>query len=492
MSTQLAAIDLGSNSFHMIVAQLGPNQRLNIVDRIKEPVRLAAGLDASGNITAAAADRALSCLGQFAERLAAFKGEHVRAVGTNTLRKARNRLDFLELAQDTLGHRIDIIPGTEEARLIYAGVGTAFDLPGRRLVIDIGGGSTELILGAQQPEHLTSRFMGCVSWSERFFSAGVSRAAMEEAINAARQQLGGVMRGMRDAGWDHALGSSGTVKAIEAVLMQSGMTSDGITLSGLEDLAAHLIKLGKPRHFQMPGLPEHRRPVIAGGLAILLAAFRSLHIQNLTWVNAALKEGLLVQMLGSINQQEDIRAAAVARLSERLEVDQAQAIRVLHSARGLFAQVAPDWQLSGHHRRLLDWAAMLHEAGQFINHSAYHKHGAYLLANADLPGFSRQVQSTLAATVLGHRGKLSRERIRSISPSGDESIIHLSILLRIATMIHRTRSIKPPPEITIRASNRHLHLSYPSGWLPGHPLTCADLSSIADRLSAVGYQLTWS
>lgn len=491
MSTQLAAIDLGSNSFHMIVAQVGPNQRLTIVDRIKEPVRLAAGLDASGNITAAAADRALSCLGQFAERLAALEGDHVRAVGTNTLRRARNRLDFLALAQETLGHRIDIIPGTEEARLIYTGVGTAFDLPGRRLVIDIGGGSTELILGDQEPEQLTSRFMGCVSWSERFFSAGVTRVAMDEAINAARQQLGGVMRGLREAGWDHALGSSGTVKAIEAVLMQSGMTSDGITLRGLEDLATHLIKLGKPANFSIPGLPEHRRPVIAGGLAILLAAFRSLRIKNLTWVNAALKEGLLVQMLGRINQ-EDIRAAAVAQLGERLEVDQEQAIRVLSSARGLFEQVAKGWQLRGHHRRLLDWASMLHEAGRFINHSAHHKHGAYLLVNADLPGFSRQAQSTLAATVLGHRGKLSRDRIRDISPSSNESTIHLSILLRIAAMIHRTRSSKPPSAVGIKVKKRQIHLTYPDDWLPSHPLTRADLSSIAERLSAVGYRLTWS
>ncbi|MFT5683319.1 MAG: exopolyphosphatase/guanosine-5'-triphosphate,3'-diphosphate pyrophosphatase [Myxococcota bacterium] len=490
MSNQLAAIDLGSNSFHMIVAQVGSSSRPVIVDRIKEPVRLAAGLDASGNITAAAADRALSCLGQFAERLAGFSSGQVRAVGTNTLRRARNRLDFLELAQETLGHRIDIIPGTEEARLIYAGVGTAFDQPGRRLVIDIGGGSTELILGQQEPEQLTSRFMGCVSWSERFFGGRVTRSSMNDATNAARRQLGPIMRSFRKTGWEHALGASGTIKAIEAVLMQSGMTADGITMGSLEALADKLIDLKRPERFQLPGLPEHRRPVIAGGLAILIAAFRSLHIDNLTWVNAALKEGLLTQMIGRINK-EDIRSSAVARLAERLEVDVAQANRVTASALWLFDQVAESWSLRPQHRQLLTWATALHESGQFINHASAHKHSAYLLAHADLPGFSRQDQGTIAATVLGHRGRLGRDRILAISPSAGEATIRLSILLRLASTIHRTRSSKAPPVLKLTTSRRHLKLTYPDKWLDSRPLTRADLTSIADRLAAVGYRLTW-
>ena len=490
--TQLAAIDLGSNSFHLIVARVGEDGSFTTIDRIKEPVRLAAGLTASGHITADAADRALSCLGQFAERLSGFEATQVRAVGTNTLRRARNRLDFLELAQDTLGHRIDIISGTEEARLIFAGVGTAFDLPGRRLVIDIGGGSTELILGEDTPEQLTSRFMGCVSWSERFFVGGrVTEAAMEDAINAARQQLGTVMRGLRRTGWQHALGSSGTVKAIEAVLMQSGMTTDGITREGLEGLVTRLVELGTPDRFHLPGLPEHRRPVIAGGLAILLAAFRSLHIDTLTWVNAALKEGLLVQMLGRINQQ-DIRGAAVERLADRLQIDREQAGRVNTTAQALFDQVAADWSMKPGHRRLLGWAAALHESGQFVSHSASHKHGAYLLANADLSGFSRQAQGILAATVLGHRGKLDRERLKAISPRTDEVTIRLAILLRLAAMLHRTRSNKVLPEITISVHNRQVTLRYPRGWLERRPLTHADLTSMANRLSVVGYRLAWT
>jgi exopolyphosphatase/guanosine-5'-triphosphate,3'-diphosphate pyrophosphatase len=490
MTSQLAAIDLGSNSFHMIVAQVGSDSRPIIIDRIKEPVRLAAGLDASGNITAAAADRALACLAQFAERLAGFKSSQVRAVGTNTLRRAHNRLDFLELAQETLGHRIDIIPGTEEARLIYAGVSTVFDLPGRRLVIDIGGGSTELILGEREPAQLTSRFMGCVSWSERFFSGRITQATMDSAVNAARQQLGEVMRGFREAGWQHALGSSGTIKTIEMVLMQSGMTANGITLAGLEALSAKLIELGTQENFLLPGLPEHRRPVIAGGLAILLAAFRSLHIDSLTWVNGALKEGLLVQMIGRINHV-DIRGTAISRLAERLEVDLSQAARVTGSALALFDQAAAGWELRPRHRRLLTWAATLHEAGHFLNHASAHKHGAYMLANTDLPGFSRQDQGTLAATVLGHRGLLSRERILAISPSADEATLRLSILLRLASMAHRTRSSKLPPELILAVRRRQLHLTYPQGWLESHPLTLADLSSIAERLATVGYRLTW-
>ena len=492
MSRQIAAIDLGSNSFHLVVARLGEGRQVHILDRIKEPVRLASGLDSSGNITPEAADRALACLGRFAERLSGLSADSVRAVGTNTLRKAHNRLDFLELAQDALGYTIDIISGPEEARLIYAGVGRAFDAPGRRLVIDIGGGSTELILGdGAEPQKLVSLYMGCVSWSERFFPGGkITHKHLEKAINAARRELGSVMRDYRRAGWDHALGSSGTVKAIEAVLMHAGLTADGITPAGLAELADRLVDFGNSSQIVLPGLPEHRQPVLIGGLAILMAAFRSLRLRSLQWVNGALKEGLLIDMVGRITH-DDTREATMGRLESRLEVDPVQAARVQASAVGFFDQVAKAWGLDAQHRSLLAWAGQLHEAGKFIGFSGYHKHGAYLLANADLPGFSRQEQGVLAATVLGHRGRLGRERIEALAPSASEIALRLAILLRMAALLHRTRSRRVPPAIDLKAGPKSLSLRYPAHWLTDRPLSRADLADLAHSLDGVGYTLTW-
>ncbi|MEL6349376.1 MAG: Ppx/GppA phosphatase family protein [Myxococcota bacterium] len=492
MPRQLAAVDLGSNSFHMIVAHVDEIGRITIVDKIKETVRLAAGLDADRTLSDDAAERALACLARFAERLAGIPPEDVRAVGTNTLRRARNALDFLEHAQETLGHQIDVISGREEARLIYAGVNQSFDKPGRRLVIDIGGGSTEIILGgALHPERLDSMYMGCVSWSRQFFPDGrLSDKHFERAITAARQQLGGVMRGYRDQGWDHALGTSGTIKAIEATLMQTGLTAGGITRDGLEALTRRVARFKHIDKIDLPGVPAHRVPVIAGGLAILLAAFRSLRIQHLTWVSTNLKEGLLAE-IAKPPLRDEIRTDSVEHLAERLKIDRDHAQRVRATALGLLKQCQTRWSLSAASAALLGWAADLHEVGQFLAYPGYHKHGAYMVANADLPGFSRQDQATLAALILCHRGKFTWERIRLHAPGATENTLRLAILLRLATSFHRTRSIEAPPAIALVAGPRSLSLTYPDGWLNDRPLTKADLNDINDALSRVGYELNF-
>ena len=488
---QLAAIDLGSNSFHMIVARADGAGSFTVLDRIKEPVRLAAGIGEDGQLSARAAARALSCLARFNERIAGLPADHVRAVGTNTLRSARNGLNFVALAAETLGHKIEIISGTEEARLIFAGANLAFDMPGRRLVIDIGGGSTELVLGTQgAPEKLHSVYMGCVTWSSRFFPDGRIRArAMDEAITAARQQIGGIMRGYRDTGWDHALGASGTIKALAATLAARGQTTDGITRAALEELVVEMCSQKHIDRVHLPEVPEQRKPVLAGGAAILIALFRSLRIQRLRWVAGALKEGLLLRMLGEMERQEDARNATVHNIAMRLQVDQDHAQRVRATAKTLLSQVQFAWDLTDEDGAILDWAAQLHEIGQFMSYTGYHKHSAYILANTDLAGFARQEQRALAAIVLCHRGKLTWERLRTYIPGANHALLKLSILLRLATTIHRTRSTTPAPPITLTARAGSLSMEYPEGWISQRPLMHADLSDIADTLRAVSYTL---
>lgn len=488
---QLAAIDLGSNSFHMIVARADGAGSFTVLDRIKEPVRLAAGIDKNGQLSSKAATRALSCLARFNERIAGLPADHVRAVGTNTLRSARNGLNFAALAAETLGHKIEIISGTEEARLIFAGANLAFDMPGRRIVIDIGGGSTELVLGTQgAPEKLHSVYMGCVTWSSRFFPDGRIRARkMDEAITAARQQIGGIMRGYRDTGWDHTLGTSGTIKAIAATLAARGQTTDGITRAALEELVVEMCSQKHIDRVHLPEVPEQRKPVLAGGAAILIALFRSLRIQRLRWVAGALKEGLLLRMLGEMERQEDTRNATVHNIAMRLQIDQDHAQRVRETVRTLFSQVQLAWDLTDEDAAILDWAAQLHEIGQFMSYTGYHKHSAYILANTDLAGFARQEQRALAAIVLCHRGKLTWERLRTYIPGANHALLKLSILLRLATTIHRTRSTEPAPPITLTARSSSLSMQYPEGWISQRPLMHADLSDTADTLRAVSYTL---
>lgn len=490
---QLAAIDLGSNSFHMIVARSDGAGGFTVIDRIKEPVRLAAGIDDNGQLTAPAARRALACLARFHERIAGLPDHNVRAVGTNTLRSARNGLDFIGLAAETLGHHIQIVSGLEEARLIFAGVNQAFDLPGKRLVIDIGGGSTELILGHPgHPERLDSAHMGCVTWSQRFFPSGrISTKAMAQAINTARRQIGGVMRAYRDDGWEHALGASGTIKAISATLAASGDISDGITREALEALASRLCAHKHIDRVPLPEVPDHRRPVLAGGVAILLALFRSLRIDRMRWVAGALKEGLLLRIIGAMQEREDIRHATVSNLAERLQIDEPQATRVQETTADFFRQLRAPWSLSEEQGALLCWAARLHEVGQFMSYSGYHKHGGYLLANTDLAGFARQEQRTLAALVLCHRGGLSWERLRTYVPGADASLLRMSIILRLAAAFHRTRSTNPPPAVKLSARGDRLTLRYPEGYLSNRPLTLADLADIDAALRRVGYALSY-
>lgn len=485
-----AAADLGSNSFHLIVARVGEGGQLVIVDRLRERVRLGAGLDKDDELSEEAQDEALACLEQFGQRIRHLPKDQVRIVGTNALRKARNAGDFKKLARAVLGHRVDVISGREEARLIYQGVAHDFQDQGRRLLVDIGGGSTEVIIGEGfEPKLLESLYMGCISHSERYFPRGrIDRKGMSDAIDAASLELRPIKRQYRELGWQHAVGSSGTILQIERILVGEGYTRSGITLKELKRLKGEVIDAGRVQELELEGLKKERASVLPGGLAILIAVFEALRIEEMTVVESALREGVLYDLVGR-RTKKDIREDSLRRFSEQFAIDRAHAARVEATALGLFDQVAKEWKLGDFPRQVLSWAARLHELGTFLSHASYHKHGAYLLRHADLPGFSRDEQQILAGLVLLHRGKLTESRRDEVGPVLTTSIVRTALLLRLAVRLHRSRDPEPLPPLQLEVDDDELDLTIGEKWLKDHSLTEADLDEEARAFKAAGFRL---
>ena len=409
-SQTVAAVDLGSNSFHMIVARI-ENGQLQIIDRLKEMVQLGAGLSDDKLLSKDAETRALDCLERFGQRLRSLPRGAVRAVGTNTLRQVRDGGTFLRQAELALGHPVEVISGREEARLVYLGVAHGLAGSEVRLVVDIGGGSTELIIGEGfHAQRMESLHMGCVSLSRRFFPDGVvTEKAMKAAVIAGRLEVRPVRSMFSNGQWQVAIGSSGTIKAIRNIAQVFGWCDDGITRRSLKKLRRALIAAGHTGKLQIEGLTDERRAVLPGGVAVLSAVFKGLDIDRMQVSDEALREGLLYELLGYI-RHEDVRDLTVDSLSKRYGIDDQQARRVELSAIRLLGQASRDWHIDEvEHSELLAWAARLHEIGLAVAHSSFHKHGAYLVANSDLSGFSRQQQLVLAALIRGHRRRfLSR------------------------------------------------------------------------------------
>lgn len=487
----MAAVDLGSNSFHMIVARYVQG-RLVVVDRLREMVRLAAGLGEDGRLSREAMDRAFACLERFGQRLRDVKARDVRVVGTNALRKAHRKQDFLVRARAALGHPIEIISGIEEARLIYKGVAqTMPSVRGRRLVVDIGGGSTELIIGqGQQPRHLESLYMGCVSQSQAYFSGGrFSMKRLRRAGVAARMELESIENAYRRIGWDHAIGSSGSVHAVFDAIREIDPAATGITRDGLDALIGRLAAAGSVRRAGFESISPERALVFGGGLAILNEVFDALDLEHMRVADGALREGLLYDMIGRFTA-EDVRVRTVRAMEARFHVDAAQAGRVEVTAVSLLRQVARNWDLDEPEAELaLRWAARLHEIGLDVSHSQYHKHGAYLLEHADLPGFAREEQRLLAFLVGGHRRKLILGRAQELVPPWDERAPRLVLLLRLAFLLNRARSGRAQPALRLSVRGRQLLLRFPRGWLRTHPLTVADLEQEAEYLKGSRYTL---
>lgn len=488
----LAAIDLGSNSFHMIISRLRDGH-FQVVDKLREMVQLRAGLDEDGRLSDEAQERAIACLQRFGERIKELPSTSVRVVGTNTLRVAKNSQSFLRKARLALGHPIEIVAGEEEARLIYLGVAhaLAFD-DSRRLVMDIGGGSTEFIIGegfsGLKRESLE---MGCVSFSQRFFVGGkVSKTRMKTALIAAGTRLRSIQRPYRKMGWIDAIGASGTIRTVANIVKENGWSDDGvITPKSLDKLIESMIDAGHSDKFKLEGLSEERRSVLAGGVAVLKAAFDRLKIDRMVVSDGALREGLLYDLLGRI-QHDDERDRTVSALARRYDTDDDHAQRVSEMASQLLEQVATQWEIDGeNYSDRLQWAAKLHEVGLAIAHDQFHKHSAYLVAHSDLPGFSREEQHALATIVSGQRKKFPKKSIKELPDELQQSTQKLTVLLRLAMVFNRGRSETTDTFVKLKVTKKGLRLKLPEGWLEKHPLTEADLLQEKDYLEAIDMKL---
>ncbi len=481
----IAAVDLGSNSFRLQVARIVDDQ-LYPLDSLKETVRLAAGLGADKQLDAAAQERALACLKRFNERLRGLPPAAVRAVGTNTFRVAKNAASFLKAAEAALGFPIDIIAGREEARLIYLGV--SHDLPvsaARRLVVDIGGGSTECIIGQGfDPRETESLYMGCVGFSQRFFPDGkIGKSALQQAELAARAEVQAIAARFGAGNWDEAVGSSGTARALADILEQNHWSAGGITATGLEKLRAFLIKASDVKALALPGLSADRVPVLPGGFAVMAGLFSELDIEHMTVAASALREGVLHDLWGRFHHH-DQRDATVAQFMSRYHVDTQQAARVESLALTLFDQAGK--QIAHDHeavRRLLSWAARLHEVGITIAHASYHKHSAYILANADMPGFSKIDQARLSMLVRAHRGNLAKATREQKLGSEDWELI---AILRLAVLLCRNRRETDHAAIRYEREQSTVRLNLAPQWLADSPLTETLLEEEVRQWKAVG------
>lgn len=478
----------------MIICRLNDDGTPQTLERMKEMVRLAHGLDHTHHLDHATQERALACLERFGQRIANLPPHYVAVVGTNTLRVAKNAQHFIAKAEKALGHTIDVISGIEEARLVYQGV--TFSLggsPNRRFVMDIGGSSTEYIIGQHDVAHTKESLnMGCVTFSEHFFENGaISKKAFNNAVLQAEKNLEPFRRKFERAQWDEAIGSSGSLKSINNVLESSGWSHNGITLAGLEQLIDQLLKYRKHDEFNFPALSLERRPVFIGAVAIVYASFQALGIEKMTVSDGALREGLICDLANRI-KHHDIRAKTSHDIAKHYHADLKHAANIKKTLHQLAAQLgnhpafAPDQAADT--LQFLDWAAELHEIGLEIAHNDYHKHSAYIIEHGDLAGFSKQNQLVLAKLVRNHRKKFNLKHFEELPKPWRDHAPIMSILFRLSRLIHRGRP-QTAPEIKIAIQNQEIRLRFKENWLRQAPLTQADLEQEAEYLQAAKFEL---
>ncbi len=471
-----AAVDLGSNSFHMVIARLNEG-RMQIVDRIKERVRLAEGMDEQRRMSAEAMARGLDCLALFAERLTNIKPDQIRIAGTYTLRRASNARDFVREAAEVLNHPIEIISGQEEARLIYQGVAHTQHIEGQVLVVDIGGGSTELIIGEGfDHKALTSRKMGCVSFTQSFFANGkLSEKAFNNAVLEAQHQLAPIINQYRKLGWQSCLGSSGSIRTVRDVLQGEEWTDGAITLAGLERLKQEMIRHKRVGDLKLAGLTEERQEVFAAAVAILLGLFTSLPIERMDYSDGALREGLLYEFEERL-QHHDIRERTALALSTHYRIDKRQAGRVEQSVLTLFDLLSGPWEMPEEpYRAILGWAARLHEIGLAINYSGIHRHSAYILQHTDLPGFNQDDQALLAALVRFHRKGLKLSELPSLPNHDEQTVLRCIRILRLAVAAHHRRQDNLLPDWHVQAAGDQLVVTLPLDWCDENKLLMQNL-----------------
>lgn len=480
---QLAAVDLGSNSFRLEIGRVVDGQILR-VDYLKEAVRQGGDLDEDRNLKPEAFERSLKCLARFGERLKGFPARHVRAVATQTLREAANSADFIRQAQEVLGYPIDIISGVEEARLIYQGVSRMLPQSDeRRLVVDIGGRSTEFILGQHFKANATESLrLGSVGWSQKYFADGqLSERNFERAEIAAESIIDMISTQYGKRQWDVAYGSSGTVGAVADVLAGAGHDADRIERSQLEWLKQTLVKAKTPDRLNMEGLKDDRRAVIGGGLAVLTAVFETLGIETMLVANGALRHGLLYDMLSPEDATEDLRKASIARLCKQFSVDMDHAHNVSQVALHLYDAM----QASVSQKPLLHWAALCHEIGWAISHTDCNKHGAYILDNTELMGFAQSELHIIGLLVLGHQGKL-----RKLAADFDnQDLVCQLMALRLAVIFCHSRRLPSMEHLQLTHHKQQFTLTFPAGWAGQHPQTHYLLEEECQLWQKLGWQL---
>ena len=483
---KLAAVDLGSNSFHLQIGRVVDDQ-IYLLDGLRDPVQLGAGFTRDRRIDRTTQLRALDALGRFSERLRGFPKGAVRAVGTNALRVARNAEQFLAEAEQVLGFPVEVVFGKEEARLIYLGVAHSLAPSTEgRLVVDVGGGSTEFIIGTGlRPELMESLSMGCVSFSLKYFPQGnLDKQCFNRAELAAANEIERLVEPFRREGWSQAVASSGTARTVASILAGMGWCERGISVDGLVRLRSHMIKAGEIGALRLPEIREDRLRVLAGGAAILNAVFSELRLETMDVSDSALRQGVLYDLLGRV-QHHDPRETTVSHFQRRYHVDAAQSARVSAMAESLHSQITtnpPEDDLL-----VLRWAAALHEIGISISHAGYHKHSAYVLSQADMPGFSQHEQARLSRIVLAHRGKLGKRELEGLPVrSADWSLI---FSMRIAALFCRSRNDIRFPKLRANATELGFVLVMPAGWLEEHPMTQAALDEEAEEWSGLGMKL---
>ena len=489
-----AAVDLGSNSFHSVVSRYEHGE-FSVVDRQREVVRLAAGLDENNILSDEVADRALACLERFGQLLRDLPANNVRVVGTNALRRLQSKNLFLERAEKALGFDIEIIAGREEARLIYLGV-SKWSARGdqSRLVIDIGGGSTEIIAGKGDTSHVRESLeVGCVVLSKQFFADGrLTRKRFDKAKLAAELAIQPVVKQFRAQGWSQVIGCSGTMKSLAAVMVREGLSKDGVSRQGLSMLVDQAIEAGHIDKLDLLGLSKDRAPVFAGGLSILVALFELFEINEMSISDIALREGVLYDLVGR-SSAEDIRGVTVAAMLSKWSMDSPHCNKVKNTALSIYHQVAPAWDINDAlFEKILGWSAQLHEVCLSVSHDGYHKHGAYLIGNADMAGFARRDQILLAALIVGHRRKFPLSEFENLPSTLVTPAKRVAVILRLAVLLHRGRGSQLTSAIKAQAHGQQLEIKFDADWLSKNPLTEADLKQEQSWLKAIGVTLKFN
>ena len=491
--SKVAALDLGSNSFHLVVARINAGS-VQILHKVKQKVRLAEGLGSDNILSQEAIDRGLNTLKIIADSLQGFEPDSVRIVATHTLRRAKNARQFIEAARHVLPYPIEVISGVEEARLIYSGVAHTSHADGQQLVIDIGGGSTEFVIGEGFDALLCrSLQMGCVSYSQRFFPDGnLNDAAFEHALTAAMQELEHIENRYRKLGWVECVGTSGTIRTLFELCQAQSDNGNAVTLKALKQLQKQFVEAGHIDKLNMEQISDDRQAVIPGGLAILMAAFKALRIETLTYSSAALREGVLYQMEDELHHA-DIRGRTASSLATRYDIDKSQATMVLNTTMKLFEHCCDKWKLRHNDfRSMLGWAALLHEVGIQINSRRVQHHSAYILNNVDMPGFTQEQQLLLSTLVRFHRKKIRPTDIPTFSLYDEGAVSKLIALLRLGVLFNIKRQETFLPDFSTSISKTGLTIEFEENWLSQKPILSADLAQEKAYWQVLGLKLTVS